>query len=257
MKWIIGIASRYIPRHIQQLFAHWLLILISPFYRGNRYEDPIDGKTYRKLLPYGQLNKRENALAPLSLSLERHRLIWLYLKEQTDFFKAPIRFLHVAPEYCFLRRFKKQKNLDYVSADLISPWADIKMDVRDIPFPENSFDVAMCNHVFEHVEEDLQAMREFYRVLKPGGWAIFQVLIDYSREETFQDPSITDPNDREKYYWQHDHVRLYGRDYSKRLAAAGFEVNKNNYEQQLGETLSRRYALPKGEILYICRKPSH
>jgi SAM-dependent methyltransferase len=255
MQTLIGFFSRYIPRHIQQLFAHWILILLSPFFRGNKFEDPIDGKTYRKLLPYGQLNKRDNALAPLSMSLERHRLIWLYLKEKTDYFEKPQRFLHVAPEYCFLRKFKKLKHLDYVTGDLISPWADVKMDVRDIPFGDNEFDVAMCNHVFEHVDEDHKAMTEFFRVLKPGGWAIFQVPIDNTREETYEDASITDPKEREKHYWQHDHVRLYGKDYGKRLAKAGFNVEENNFMSEIGNERAERYALPKGEILYICSKP--
>ena len=107
MKSIISFFSRYIPRHIQQKIAHWVLIILSPIYKGNIFEDPIDGNTYRKLLPYGQLVVRDNALAPLSMSLERHRLIWLYLKEKTTFFTDKIRVLHVAPEYCFLRKFKK------------------------------------------------------------------------------------------------------------------------------------------------------
>jgi len=222
VKAIIGFFSRYIPRHIQQVFAHKILVLISPFYRGNKFEDPIDGNRYRKLLPYGQLVKRENALAPLSMSLERHRLIWLYLKKKTTFFSEKQRFLHVAPEYCFLRKFKKLNNLDYITGDLISPWADVKMDITDIPFGDNEFDMAMCNHVFEHVDEDHKAMTEFFRVLKPGGWAIFQVPIDINREVTYEDDSITDSKEREKHFWQHDHVRLYGRDYGARLAKAGF-----------------------------------
>lgn len=255
MKTLIKIFSRYIPRHIQQRFAHIILIILSPLYRGKIFEDPIDGKTYRKLLPYGQLNVRKNALAPLSMSLERHRLIWLYLKEKTNFFSENQRMLHVAPEYCFLRKFKKQINLDYVTGDLISPWADVKMDVRDIPFDDNEFDVAMCNHVFEHVDEDHLAMTEFLRVLKPGGWAIFQVPIDITRDETYEDASITDPKEREKEFWQHDHVRLYGNDYGKRLAKAGFEVEENDYIKEIGDELAIRYALPMGEKLYICRKP--
>jgi len=255
MKTLIAFFSRYIPRHIQQQFAHFILTILSPFFRGNKYEDPIDGNTYRKLLPYGQLNVRENALAPLSMSLERHRLIWLYLKEKTDFFTKKHRMLHVAPEYCFLRKFKKLSNIDYVTGDLISPWADVKMDVRNIPFGENEFDVAMCNHVFEHVVEDHKAMTEFFRVLKPGGWAIFQVPIDSSREKTYEDFGITDPKEREKHFWQHDHVRLYGNDYGKRLSQAGFVVKENNYFAEIGNDLATRYALPKGEILYICHKP--
>jgi SAM-dependent methyltransferase len=235
--------------------AHAVLIMISPFYKGDKFEDPIDGNRYRKLLPYGQLNVRENALAPLSMSLERHRLIWLYLKEKTDFFTKNIKLLHVAPEYCFLRKFKKLKNIDYVTGDLISPWADIKMDVTKNPFGDNEFDVAMCNHVFEHVEDDGKAMSEFFRVLKPGGWGIFQVPIDINRDKTFEDASITSPEDREKYFWQHDHVRLYGNDYGERLKSVGFDVEENDYIEEIGEELAKRYALPIGEKLYICRKP--
>jgi ubiquinone/menaquinone biosynthesis C-methylase UbiE len=129
------------------------------------------------------------------------------------------------------------------------------MDVRDIPFKDNEFDVAMCNHVFEHVDEDHKAMTEFFRVLKPGGWAIFQVPIDNTREVTYEDARIIDPAEREKHFWQHDHVRLYGRDYGKRLAKAGFIVDENDYIKAIGDDLAHRYALPFGEILYICRKP--
>ena len=152
--------------------------------RGDKFEDPINGKSYRKLLPYGRLNPRENALAPDSMSLERHRLIWLYLKEKTNFFTDDIKFLHIAPESCFISLFKKQKNLNYTTADLNSPWADVKMDVHAIPFEENSFDVIMCNHVLEHVEDDRKVMSEFFRVMNKGGWGIFQVPIDYTRKET-------------------------------------------------------------------------
>ncbi len=255
MKFIIAFFSRYIPRHYQQRIAHVILRAISPFYKGNNFEDPIDGNTYRKLLPYGQNRKRPNALAPLSMSLERHRLIWLYLHEQTNFFTQPIKMLHVAPEYCFIRRFKRLANIDYITGDLISPWADIKMNVLNIPFDDNTFDVAMCNHVFEHVDDDKKAMSEFFRVLKPGGWGIFQVPIDYTRQNTYEDSSITDPKQRELHFWQHDHLRLYGLDYGKRLAQAGFVVTENNYVQAIGPQKAKRYALPANEFLYICHKP--
>ncbi len=228
---------------------------MSPIYYGKKFKDPIDGHTYRKLLPYGQVNKRENVLAPLSMSLERHRVIWLYLKEYTDFFDKQIKFLHVAPEYCYLRKFRKLKNIDYVTGDLISPWAKVKMDVCDIPFADNEFDVAMCNHVFEHVDDDKKAMSEFFRVMKPGAWAIFQVPIDYTRETTFEDPSITDPQERARLFWQHDHVRLYGRDYADKLRAVGFEVEVNDFVKKLGVEQAKRYALDLNEILYVCRKP--
>lgn len=254
IKFLISFTTRFIPRHHLQLFAAFGLRTLGMFYRGNRFEDPISGKTYRKLLPYGRTNVRENALAPHSMSLERHRLIWLYLREQTTFFSAPQRVLHIAPEYCFLKLFKKQKNLDYTTADLISPWADVKMDVQAIPFPDSQFDVVICNHVLEHVDSDYKAMQEIRRVLKPGGFAILQVPMDLSMERTLEDPAFNTPELREKHYQQRDHLRLYGRDYGNRLRNAGFIVDENDYVKTLPANLVERYALPKDEILYVCGK---
>ena len=254
MKYIISLVTRLIPRHYLHHVSHFFLRIFSLFMRGNQFEDPINGYTYRKLLPYGRLRPRENALAPDSISLERHRLIWLYLKEKTNFFSDNLKFLHIAPEYCFIKLFKNQKNLDYTTADLNSPWADVKMDVHDIPFEDNSFDVIMCNHVLEHVQDDRKVMKEFYRVIKKGGWGIFQVPIDTNQEKTFDDPSITDPKEREKHYWQDDHVRLYGLDYGNILSEAGFEVVEDDYINTLDPKLVERYALPKGEIIYFCKK---
>lgn len=228
--------------------------IFSLFLRGNRFEDPINGKKYRKLLPYGRLKSRENALAPDSMSLERHRLMWLYMKEKTNFFSEKLKFLHIAPEYCFIKLFKGMKNLDYTTGDLISPWADVKMDVHDIPFEENTFDVVICNHVLEHVQDDNRVMREFYRVMKKGGWGIFQVPLDNNNPRTEEDPSVTDPKERERLYGQDDHVRQYGQDYADRLTAAGFSVRADDFVNTLEPDLVERYALPKGELIYFCQK---
>jgi len=254
IKFLISFTTRFIPRHYLQLFAAFALKALSVFYLGNKFEDPISGKKYRKLLPYGRTKVRENALAPHSMSLERHRLIWLYLRDKTNFFTEPQKVLHIAPEYCFLKIFKKQRNLDYVTADLISPWADVKMDVQAIPFPDSHFDVVICNHVLEHVESDLKAMQEIHRVLKPGGFAILQVPMDLNMEKTLEDSAINTPELREKHYQQRDHLRLYGKDYGARLRSAGFEVDENDYVKTLPVNLVERYALPKDEILYVCRK---
>ncbi len=254
IKRIISFVSRFIPRHYQQVVVAFLLRSIAIFYKGNKIEDPISGKKYRKILPYGRLQSRANALAPHSLSLERHRLIWLYLKNRTDFFTAQKRVLHIAPEYCFIKPFKRLKNLDYVTADLISPWADVRLDVQNIPFSDSSFDVVICNHVLEHVDDDRKAMNELLRVMKPGGFGIFQVPLDSSIEVTLEDQNINTPELREKHYKQRDHLRLYGRDYGKRLQLAGFEVTEDDYVKTLPHDLVQRYALPKDEILYICRK---
>jgi len=256
MKYIIAIITRIIPRPFLHQVSHFFLKLLAVFYRGNRYEDPINGKTYRRLLPYGRLDSRKNALAPHSMSLERHRLLWLYLKGKTNLFEQKNSFLHIAPEYCFIKLFKTEEKIDYTTADLYSPWADVKMDVHDIPFEENSFDVIMCNHVLEHVDDDKKVMREFYRVMKKGGWGIFQVPIDYAREETLEDPNITSKKDREKYYWQADHVRLFGLDYGKKLEEAGFKVTEDSFVKNIDPELVKRYALPADEIIYFCQKPN-
>tara|TARA_B100001142_G_scaffold91889_1_gene93687 strand:- start:469 stop:1236 length:768 start_codon:yes stop_codon:yes gene_type:complete len=254
MKLVISLATRIIPRHYLQHVSHFFLQIFSFFLRGNKFEDPINGKTYNKLLPYGRLRSRENVLAPDSMSLERHRLMWLYMKEKTNFFTAKLKFLHIAPEYCFIKLFKKMENIDYITGDLISPWADIKMDVHNIPFDENSFDVVICNHVLEHVEDDRKVMTEFYRIMKPGGWGIFQVPIDRNSKVTLEDPSITDPKERERLYGQNDHVRQYGLDYYDRLVTAGFKVTADDYINTLDNELVQRYALAKGELVYFCEK---
>ena len=166
--------------------------------------------------------------------------------------------LHVAPEQCYYKLFRQMSNLDYTTADLNSPLADVKMDLHDIPFDENSFDVIFCNHVLEHVEDDLQCIREMYRVLKPGGWAILQSPVDINRETTLQDPSITSEDDREKYYWQKDHVRLFGLDYKDRIASAGFEVKVEDYIGEFSENQIDRYRFSspmKDDSIYFCVKP--
>lgn len=255
IKYIIALATRFIPRHQLQKVAHTFMKAITPFYTGNNFEDPIDGRTYRKLLPYGRISPRQNALAPYSMSLERHRLLWLFLKQKTDFFTRQARMLHVAPEYCFIPLFRRQKNIDYITGDLISPWADVKMDVQAIPFDDNSFDVIMCNHVLEHVPDDKKAMSEFFRVMKPGGWGIFEVPVDYSNPKTLEDPAYNTPELREKHYWQDDHLRLYGLDYADKLRSVGFDVTEDNMLMEFTPEQRKRYAFPPQEIIYLCKKP--
>lgn len=251
---LVSFITRFIPRHYLQRGGAFIMKGVGLLYRGNRYQDPIDGVKYRKLLPYGRVTVRRNALAPNSMSLERHRLIWLYLKRNTDFFTSNKKVLHIAPEYCFIKPIRRLKNIDYITADLISPWADVKLDVQAMPFNDNTFDMVICNHVLEHVENDRKAMAEILRVLKPGGFAILQVPMDLSMEQTLEKPEYNTPELREKYYRQRDHLRLYGCDYAQRLALVGFDVLENDFVKQLTPHEVEYYALPNDEILYIARK---
>ena len=181
--------------------------------------------------------------------------MWLYLKEKTNFFTGQLKLLHIAPELCFIDVFEQMDNLDYITGDLESPLAKVKMDVLDIPFEEATFDVVFCNHVMEHVASDIKAMQEIYRVLKTGGWAIMQSPVYPYLEKTLEDPEITDPAERERIYGQNDHLRKFGVDYGDRLRKAGFEVKEDNYLNELSEDVRKRYALPAEEIIYFCKKP--
>lgn len=230
--------------------------IIAFFLKGNKYTDPIDGKSFRKFLPYGYGKQRENALSPSTLSLERHRLMWLFLRNDTEFFtsKEKIKTLHIAPEQCFLDLFRKQNNLEYITSDLESPIADVKADICNLPFDDNSFDVVFCNHVLEHIMDDTKAMQELYRVLKKGGFGIFQIPQDLSREKTFEDNTITNRRERAEIFGQYDHVRVYGRDYFKKLRSVGFEVDEIDYTKKITEEKLEKYCLMKNEILPVCYK---
>ena len=229
--------------------------IVALFLRGKKYTDPIDGKSYRKFLPYGYENIRENALAPGTLSLERHRLFWLYLKNETSFFTSEnLRVLHFAPEQAFLQRFRKLKHLQYTTTDLHSPIADVKADICNLPFEDNAYDFIICNHVLEHIPDDTKAMEELYRVLAPGGTAIIQVPYDKNRETTFEDNSITDRDERARIFGQYDHVRIYGMDYFKKLADVGFNAEAIDYTANMSESEIAKYRLPKGELIPVCGK---
>jgi len=227
---------------------------VAFFLRGSTYTDPIDGKSYRRFLPYGYAKVRENVLAPGTLSLERHRLFWLYLKNETTFFSAPLRVLHFAPEQAFVQKFKKQKNLTYTTTDLNSPIADVKADICDLPFKDNSFDFIICNHVLEHIPDDTKAMQELYRVLAPLGTAIVQVPYDAKRAITYEDDTITDQSERTRIFGQYDHLRVYGMDYFKKLSSIGFDVNALDYTSSISSDDIERYRLCKGELLPVCKK---
>jgi SAM-dependent methyltransferase len=255
MKKIIKLLLKYIPRPLLIRLSYIFRIFTPLLYRGNKVECPVCEKKFSKFLPYGYVTQRENVLCPYDLTLERHRLMWLYLKKESDFFILPkIDVLHIAPEQCFYKIFKNQKNLNYLTGDLESPLADLHFDLHNIPLEDNKFDVIFCNHVLEHVDDAKKCMSELFRVMKPGGFGIFQVPQDFSRDITYEDASITSPEEREKHFWQYDHVRLFGLDYPDWLRSVGFNVVEYNPEKKLNSDQFERYRLMKNEILYIAYK---
>ena len=245
-----------LPRPLLIRLSYVFRLFAPLLYKGNQVECPVCEKKFRKFLSYGSsVSHRENVLCPYDLTLERHRLMWLYLKQESNFFTADkLDVLHIAPEQCFHKKFKNQKNLNYLTGDLVSPIADMHFDLHSIPLEDNKFDVIFCNHVMEHVDDALKCMSELHRVMRPGGWGIMQVPQDTSRETTYEDWSITSPEEREKHFWQKDHVRLFGMDYPQWLEKAGFRVTIGFEGHPLSNELMDRYRISKSEILYIVHK---
>ncbi len=260
MKKLFKTILNTIPRPLLIRLSYIASPILAFFLKGSTYTDPIDGKSFKTFLPYGYGKQRNNVLSPSTLSLERHRLLWLYLKNETNFFKPTsnkLKVLHFAPEQAFYKRFKKLKHIDYTTTDLNSPLADIKADICNLPFKNNSYDIILCNHVLEHIPDDTKAMKELFRILKPGGLGVLQIPQDLNREITFEDDSIKDPKERAKIFGQYDHVRVYGRDYFDKLRNIGFSVNEVNYTKTLTKESIKRYCLADGEIIPVVSKKKH
>jgi SAM-dependent methyltransferase len=256
VKKLFKIILNTIPRPILIRLSYIARPILAFTLKGTQFTDPIDGKSFKMFLPYGYGNQRNNVLSPSTLSLERHRLLWLYLKNETDFFTSSEKkkVLHFAPEQAFYKLFRNQKNLDYTTTDLLSPLADVKADICNLPFPDNEYDIILCNHVLEHIPDDTKAMQELYRVLKPGGMAILQIPQDLARTTTFADNSIVDQKERARIFGQYDHVRIYGLDYFDKLRSIGFNVIEEDYTSKIESTLVEKYCLAKGEIIPVCYK---
>ena len=251
MKWML----RFFPRSFLIRMSLLFQPLLRMYFKGNRFTDPIDGSQYRKFLPYGyRKNLRPNALCPGTLSLERHRLLWLYMDRKTEFLSQKLRVLHVAPEQVFYHKFKQFEHWDYTTTDLHSPLADVKADICNLPFQDDQYDSILCNHVLEHIPDDLKAMRELYRVLKKGGTLIAQVPLEEERAKTFEDDSITDANERTKVFGQYDHVRIYGLDYFHRMESVGFFTERILLQKDLTPEEIIRFALPLQEKIPLMRK---
>jgi SAM-dependent methyltransferase len=242
------------PDHREVIFRQLYYFLRGIWYRSGQYQCPCCETRIRRFIA-GGVTLRPHAQCPRCGSLERHRLLYLYLKQKTDFFDSRLRVLDVAPTYFMQKKFMQYANLDYLSTDLQNPWVMTHMDITAIPLPDNHFDCILCYHVLEHIADDRQALKELFRVLKPDGWAILQSPVDMTRDSTLEVTRLTTPEERRILFGQEDHVRVYGRDYIERLRDAGFHAAPDTYVQQFSDTVIEKFGLMKEEILYICRKP--
>lgn len=232
------------------------LVWLKIKFAGTGVVCPCCKSTFREFARFGG-SKRRNSWCPNCQSLERHRLLWMYFENKTDLYDKPLKLLHIAPEDIFFSHFIKQKNIDYYPVDIyphMYPKGTKYFDLLN-PAPDaGTYDVIICNHVFQYIEDDRKAMQNIYSLMKPGGWGIMQVPMNGKNPVTYEDPSITDPMERLKAFGLKEHVRYYGLDYADRLAAAGFTVKADDYTAAFSDEDNFKYGFWKGDAVYYCTK---
>lgn len=242
-----------LPEETKEKIRLLRYFIFSILYYGHARRCPVCERNSRKFIKY-DLTSREDAQCPCCGALERHRFVWLYFNRKTNLFDGNSKIiLHVSPERCLEPYLRKHFGLNYITADLLDSHADVKMDITNIQYPDEYFDVIYCSHVLEHVQDDKKAMREFYRILKQDGWAI--LLVPINRDKTLEDPSIVDPSERLRVFGQSDHVREYGADYVDRLREVGFKVMVSTVSElfEKNDIVLMGLTPASGEI-YYCTK---
>lgn len=242
-----------LPWWAKSSIIHLLSVVNAFVYYGHGRSCPLCLKSSRKFCRAGG-PPRDDAQCPRCRALERHRLLWIFLQKKTNFFEGEKKdMLHIAPEVCLESKFRQKVKGNYLTADILPSKAMVTMDITDIQYSDESFDMIYCSHVLEHVADDRKAMKEFFRVLKVGGWAVLVVPI--KRKITFEDPSIVCPQERLRIFGQRDHVRLYGADFIDRLCDSGFNVETYRVKDLVNkeDALKMGLSLTKAPI-FFCRK---
>lgn len=219
-------------------------------HRGDSVRCPVCGRSFDR---FKDDWNRPNALCWRCGSHERHRAQWLLFERRPELLADAGSLLHFAPEWALRRRLEAVPGVRYMTADLDQPGVDLVIDITAIDLPDSSFDAVLCSHVLEHVEDDAAAIAELRRITAPGGWCMVMVPLDLDRERTYEDPAITAPEDRERAFWQHDHVRLYAPDIGGRLAAAGFDVERIRPRPEFGNELVERCRIGEADDIWLCR----
>jgi SAM-dependent methyltransferase len=217
--------------------------------RGGAVQCPVCGGRVRRFKPDWN---RPGAICWRCGAHERHRAVALLLARRPELLAGAGSLLHFAPEWCF-RHVPRPPGLRYVTTDLDPAKGDLPLDIRALDLPDASFGAIVCSHVLEHVDRDRDALAELRRVVAPDGWVLLMVPQDLDRAETFEDPAIVAPEARRAAYWQHDHVRLYGRDFADRVRAAGFAVETVVMSDELGPAAAARHGLIAQDLIHLCR----
>jgi SAM-dependent methyltransferase len=245
---------RFFKKSILPSLLDMLLAVRSLLFIGRRYTCPCCGWKLRAFTRGGtSLKVRQRGYCPRCNSKARHRRDWLFLEQKTDLFVDHLRLLEVSPKYSLSRRFVRMPNLEYVGVDLrIHPNVSARMDITAIAVRSKTFDAVICIHVLEEITEDHQAIRELFRVIRPGGWALITVPTQLD-QKTYEDPTITDPQERERAFGELAHVRIYGHDLVERLEACGFQV-KLDLGIDVDAQTKEKYGLNDDENIFYCTK---
>lgn len=216
------------------------------FYSGSKVTCVCCNKSFTKFLPHGNV-KRQNAVCPSCNTLERNRVLYLYLRDRTNFFYDKLSVLHFAPENKLERIFRKMKNLRYISGDINPELAMQQIDIQSIGFPDNHFDVIICSHVLGHVPDEFKALSELRRVIKPDGSVIIMTKIYEDLSATFEASGMNNAEAQEIF-------RKHGKDFPERLKNGGFEVTIIDLAKDVGNLASAKYGLGENELIYLCKR---
>lgn len=243
-----------IPKKFHLLIFEITAKLLHCKYKGKIKQCPCCNAWLKDFAPFSQAHSAADRYCTNCLCFSRHRLLFPYLKNELDSFNIrDIKLLHIAPEKCLENIFRSNANIEYTSIDLNNKNADKLMDLTNLKFSDKAFDLIIAVHVLEHINNDLKAMKEIHRVLKPTGKAIILVPIDYQKANTYEDNNLKSYFQREKAYGQGDHMRLYGIDFSNKLVDAGFKVEAVNYAKKLSDNYIKQNYIYKDEQIFICQ----
>jgi len=260
-----------LPNSVSRSIKQTYLWLRGLFYAGSNFDCNICNRSFRKMLPGGfnlaVIEEKQmvgagvrNHICPYCQSTDRDRLVKLYLDKSFNLKTDKLSILHIAPEPALYNILSKYKNLVYHPAvkyheGIYYPKNIDLVDITDMYFENSKFDIIICNHVLEHIENDIVALREIFRVLRRNGTAILQVPYSRVLSETYENKDMTTSRQREEHFGQFDHVRLYGDDYSSRLEKAGFKLKLFYPETSYKKQEIVKLALFKGEKLFVVEKP--
>lgn len=245
LSFALGVVKEHAPRHLRRAALNGALRASRMVLTGDQVECPACGATASQYFR-GRCSSCSAAA--------RQRLIALFLQRELGIADAAgARVLHFAPEPGLIRMLSKLPRVEYVPADLVPDKGHERVDATDIHLAP-TFDGVITSHVLEHIPDDCKAIAEMHRILQPGGWAVVVVPVLDTLEDTFEDESIRSRWARHRYYGQHDHVRLYGRDFIDRLRRAGFTVDERRYADELSPEDARRYGVRSADVIFLCRK---